>query len=254
MGELHLEIYCERMRREFNVESLKTGEPKVNYKETITARTEFDYTHKRQSGGRGQYGKILGYFEPVPEDDQVDNPEGIEFKSTVTGNELPPNYIPSIEKGFRTSCSTGLLTGHPLINMRVVLEDGASHEVDSSDQAFQAAAAGAFESFYADATPVVLEPLMLVEVTFPSEFQPQTLQTLNGREGSIQATRPVSQDTSTVEAIVPLRRMFGYSSELRSVTQGQGEFSMEFKEYEQMPANKQEELVTEYRNNRRARN
>merc|ERR1719409_1018620 len=98
MGELHLEIYCERMRREFNVESLKTGEPKVNYKETITARTEFDYTHKRQSGGRGQYGKIIGYFEPVPED--------IEFKSTVTGNELPPNYIPSIEKGFRTSCST----------------------------------------------------------------------------------------------------------------------------------------------------
>merc|ERR1712070_450842 len=125
------------------------------------------------------------------------------------------------------------------INMRVVLEDGASHEVDSSDRAF--------EEFYAEASPVVLEPLMLVEVTFPSEFQPQALQTLNGREGSISSTRPVSQDTSVVEAIVPLRRMFGYSSELRSMTQGQGEFSMEFKEYEQMPTQKQEELMAEYR-------
>eukprot|EP00929_Paragymnodinium_shiwhaense_P119981 TRINITY_DN91892_c0_g1_i1.p1 TRINITY_DN91892_c0_g1~~TRINITY_DN91892_c0_g1_i1.p1 ORF type:complete len:752 (-),score=224.03 TRINITY_DN91892_c0_g1_i1:87-2342(-) len=253
MGELHLDIYCERMKREFNVESLKTGEPKVNYKETITTKIPFDYTHKRQSGGRGQYGKIVGYFEPIPEDDQADFPEGIDFKSVVTGQDLPPNYIPSIEKGFRSICQTGLLTGHPLLHMRVVLEDGLAHEVDSSDQAFQNAAFGAFETFYEEATPVVLEPLMIVEVTFPSEFQAAVLQTLNGREGSISNTRPVSQDTSVVDAIVPLRRMFGYSSELRSVTQGQGEFSMEFQAYEQMPAFKQEELMTEYRQRRKSR-
>jgi elongation factor G len=252
MGELHLEIYCERMKREYNVESLQTGEPKVNYKETITSKVAYDYTHKKQSGGRGQYGKIIGYFEPIPTEEQEDSAEGIEFISKLTGNELPPNYVPSILKGFQTSTSKGLLTGHPLIHMRVVLEDGQAHDVDSSDQAFQAAAAGAFEEFYRDAEPVVLEPLMFVEVTFPTEFQPQALQTLNGREGSIQSTRPISQDTSVVEAIVPLRRMFGYSSELRSVTQGQGEFSMEFRYYEQMPANKQEELVTEYRNRRRS--
>eukprot|EP00928_Gymnodinium_smaydae_P066104 TRINITY_DN49162_c0_g1_i1.p1 TRINITY_DN49162_c0_g1~~TRINITY_DN49162_c0_g1_i1.p1 ORF type:complete len:781 (-),score=142.98 TRINITY_DN49162_c0_g1_i1:174-2462(-) len=250
MGELHLEIYCERMRREYNVDSLVTGEPKVNYRETITQKVPYEYTHKRQTGGKGQYGKIMGYFEPVPEDEQTST-DGIEFVNRVTGNDLPPNYIPSIEKGFRACMLKGLLIGHPLINLRAVLEDGAAHEVDSSDQAFQAAAAGAFETFYADAAPVVLEPLMHVEVSFPSEFQNQTLQTLNTREGSIQTTRPVSQDTSVVEAIVPLRRMFGYSSELRSVTQGQGEFSMEFKDYDQMPSQKQEELVAEYRQRRR---
>ncbi|CAE8737838.1 unnamed protein product, partial [Polarella glacialis] len=145
----------------------------------------------------------------------------------------------------------GLLTGNPLIHMRCVLEDGAAHEVDSSAEAFQAAAIGAFEQFYSEAGPVLLEPLMMVEVTFPSEFQSQSLQTLNGREGSIQSTQAVSGDTSLVQAIVPLRRMFGYSSELRSVTQGQGEFSMEFKEYSQMPQQKQEELMTEYRGRKR---
>lgn len=136
--------------------------------------------------------------------------------------------------------------------MRAVLEDGAAHEVDSSDQSFQAAASGAFQEFYRDAEPVVLEPLMHVEVTFPTEFQPQTLQTLNQREGSVQNTRPISQDTSVVDAMIPLRRMFGYSSELRSVTQGQGEFSMEFRYYEQMPSQKQEEMTTAYRNRPRS--
>lgn len=251
MGELHLEIYCERMKREYKIESLETGEPKVNYRETVTQKISYDYTHKKQTGGRGQYGKVQGYLEPIDPDKEDDLPDGIHFVSKLSGNEIPPNYVPSIEKGFRQSTSNGLLTGHPLINMRVVLEDGAAHDVDSSDQAFQAAAAGAFESTYHDAGPVVLEPLMQVEVTFPSEFQPQALQTLNQREGSISGTRPISQDTSIVDAVVPLRRMFGYSSELRSVTQGQGEFSMEFLEYQQMPAQRQEELVQEYRNKRR---
>jgi len=252
MGELHLEIYCERMKREFNVDTLETGEPKVNYRETITQRVPYDYLHKKQSGGRGQYGKVIGYFEPIPEEEQEGN-DGIEFISRLSGQEIPPGYVPSIEKGFRQSALKGMLTGHPVINMRCVLEDGAAHDVDSSDQAFQAAALGAFEENYPEANPVVLEPLMNVEVTTPSEFQPQALQTLNGREGSIQSTTPISGDASMVTAIVPLRRMFGYSSELRSVTQGMGEFSMEFTAYEAMPSQRQEELVTEYRKSRSAR-
>eukprot|EP00927_Polykrikos_kofoidii_P027802 TRINITY_DN24348_c0_g1_i1.p1 TRINITY_DN24348_c0_g1~~TRINITY_DN24348_c0_g1_i1.p1 ORF type:complete len:758 (-),score=127.06 TRINITY_DN24348_c0_g1_i1:565-2838(-) len=248
MGELHLDIYCERMKREYNVGTLQTGEPKVNYTETITQKVNYEYTHKKQTGGRGQYGKISGYFEPIPVEEQSDKAEGIEFISQLAGNDIPPNFVPSIEKGFRQACETGLLTGHPLIHMRVVVDDGASHEVDSSDQAFQAAAAGAFQEFYADAGPAVLEPLMVVEVTFPTDFQATVLQTINNREGTVQTTRPMSLDTSVVEAIVPLRRMFGYSSELRSVTQGQGEFSMEFKYYEPMPQQRQEEMMTEYRN------
>jgi len=247
MGELHLDIYCERMRREFQIESLQTGPPKVNYRETITNKIQYNYTHKKQSGGRGQYGKVMGYFEPIPEDEQGEGQEGIEFVSKLTGQEIPPNYVPAIEKGFRACTMKGLITGHPVIRMRCVLEDGAAHEVDSSEQAFQAAATGAFEEFFGEALPVVLEPLMDVEVTFPSEFQSQTLHTLNQREGSIQTTTSVSADTSTVGAVVPLRRMFGYSSELRSVTQGMGEFSMEFRTYEPMPSHSQEQLVLECR-------
>lgn len=246
MGELHLDIYCERMRREYNI-GLETGEPKVNYRETIQQKTAFDYTHKRQSGGRGQYGKIIGYFEPIPEDEEEAPKDGIMFVSKLTGNEIPPNYVPSIEKGFKAAFGKGLLSGHQVINTRVVLEDGAAHDVDSSDQAFQAAAAGAVQEFYKEASPSVLEPLMKVEVTFPTEFQAQTLQTLNQREGSISTTAPVSGDTSVVEAIVPLRKMFGYSSELRSVTQGQGEFSMEFEQYEAMNSMQQEALIAQYR-------
>lgn len=226
---------------------MHTGEPKVNYRETVTQRAQFDYTHKRQTGGRGQYGKVIGYFEPVPEEERTDNAEGIQFISRLSGNEIPPNYVPAIEKGFRAICQKGLLTGNPLIHMRVVLEDGQAHEVDSSSEAFQAAAAGAFEESYEDCGPVVLEPLMKVEVTFPTEFQAACLQTLSGREGAIQNTRAVSGDTTSADAVVPLRKMFGYSSELRSVTQGQGEFSMEFDTYEEMPAQRMEEYITEYK-------
>merc|ERR1719329_48562 len=250
MGELHLDIYCERMRREYNV-NLKTGEPKVNYRETIKSKVAFDYTHKRQSGGRGQYGKVQGFIEPVPEDEESEK-DGIVFVSQLTGNEIPPNYVPSIEKGFRAATAKGLLSGHQVINTRVVLEDGQAHDVDSSDQAFQAAAAGAFESTYRDASPQVLEPLMRVEVTFPTEFQAQTLQTLNQREGAIQTTTPLNAETSSVLASVPLRRMFGYSSELRSVTQGQGEFAMEFEQYEMMNSMASEQLMKEYQSRPRS--
>lgn len=246
MGELHLDIYCERMRREFNV-SLKAGAPKVNYREAITAKISYDYTHKKQSGGRGQYGKVIGHMEPIPEEERDGASEGIEFVSKLAGNEIPPNYVPAIEKGFREGALKGLLTGHPVINTRVTLEDGAAHEVDSSEHAFQQAGTGAFETAFTDAGPVVLEPLMRVEASCPAEFQPAVLQTLNQREGAIQTTTASGMDSSTVEAVVPLRKMFGYSSELRSVTQGQGEFSMEFERYEEMPAQAAEQLSQEYR-------
>lgn len=252
MGELHLEIYCERMRREFNV-NLQTGEPKVNYRETISLKTAYEYTHKRQSGGRGQYGKIVGYFEPVPEEERQGSEDGIEFKNEIFGNIISPSFVNAIEKGFRNVVQSGLLTGHPVIGMRAVLEDGMQHEVDSSDLAFQSAAAGAFQSFYHDAEPQILEPLMKVEVAFPTEFQAVTLQTLNNREGSITTTSPVSAESSVVEAVVPLRRMFGYSSELRSVTQGQGEFSMEFDRYETMPDMQSRQMIEEYRKRFEAR-
>jgi len=246
MGELHLDIYCERMRREFNV-SLKAGAPKVNYREAVTAKISYDYTHKKQSGGRGQYGKVIGHMEPIPEEERDGASEGIEFVSKLAGNEIPPNYVPAIEKGFKEAALKGLLTGHPVINTRVILEDGAAHEVDSSEHAFQQAGTGAFETAFTDAGPVVLEPLMRVEASCPSEFQPAVLQTLNQREGAIQTTAASGMDSSTVEAVVPLRKMFGYSSELRSVTQGQGEFSMEFERYEEMPAQAAEQLSQEYR-------
>merc|ERR1719171_1235489 len=245
MGELHLEIYCERMRREYNVD-IETGEPKVNYREAITSRVAYEYQHKKQTGGRGQYGKVIGYFEPIPEHEQTGK-DDVHFLSLLSGNDIPPNYIPSIEKGFRECSKKGLLTGHPVINMRFILEDGASHEVDSSDLSFKLAAAGAFQEFYEEAEPVVLEPLMSVEVTVPTEFQAQVLQSLNSREGSINSTKPLGSESTQMLATVPLRRMFGYSSELRSVTQGQGEFSMEFEVYDPMPGNKQEELQELYK-------
>lgn len=246
MGELHLEIYCERMKREYNINSLETGEPIVNYLETITVGAPFDYTHKQQTGGRGQYGKVIGYIEPIEHDEEWDG-DGIEFENRLSGQEIPPNYVPAINKGFTARALKGYLIGAPMTKMRVVLEDGLAHDVDSSEHAFMSAAAGAFEESMREALPTVLEPLMTVEVTFPGEFLSAVLHTLNSRDGAINSTRALTSDTSVVEVTVPLRQMFGYASELRSVTQGMGEFSMEFKEYEQMPTGPQEDLIAEYR-------
>jgi len=245
MGELHLEIYCERMKREYNVD-VKTGEPRVNYRETLTSKVPFEYQHKRQTGGRGQYGKVIGYFEPIPEEELVEDSANVVFVNRMSGNEIPPNFIPSISKGFIETAEKGLLSGHHVINTRIVLEDGAAHEVDSSDIAFRAAAAGAFRTFFPEANPVILEPIMRVEVTFPLEFQSAVIGTINTREGTVENTTAVGNDNKVLDVIIPLRCMFGYSTELRSMTQGQGEFSMEFEEYYPMPSNKQAELIAEY--------
>ncbi|EKX73124.1 translation elongation factor G1, putative [Theileria equi strain WA] len=242
MGELHLGIYIERMKREYGLE-LETGKPIVNYRETVTTRVDFDYTHKRQSGGAGQYGKIIGYIEPIGEDpnDHI----CIEFVNKLIGNDIPPSFIPSIENGFRECAKKGLLSGRPMINTRFVLTDGASHEVDSSDIAFKLAAFGAFNEVFMDAEPIILEPIMSIEVVSPSEYQSQCLSTLTKRKGVVTNTGNYG-DNVVLSADVPLRNMFGYITDLRAATKGQGEFTMEFKYYQPMNKADQDEAMKEY--------
>ncbi|KAL8435189.1 hypothetical protein Efla_006069 [Eimeria flavescens] len=241
MGELHLQIYLERMRREYQLQ-VTSGEPKVNYRETTTQRAMFDYTHKKQSGGAGQYGKVVGYFEPLQQGDDVDANAPNVFVNELVGNDIPPNFIASIERGFLEAAKKGGLADAPLVNTKFVLQGGKAHDVDSSDIAFRLAAAGALRTFYAESLPVVLEPLMAVEVTLPREMQAAGLSLLNRRKGTV-SNCVVEGETAVIEAEVPLRFMFGFISDLRGQTQGQGEFSMTFKRYQQMQQNDQEAVV-----------
>ncbi len=243
MGELHLDVYIERMRREYSAE-VETGIPQVAYRESITRHAAFNYTHKKQTGGSGQYGKVSGYVEPSESGD-------FEFESKVTGGNIPTEYISSCEKGFRSMVNKGPLVGFPIVGVKVVLEDGASHAVDSSDNAFQAAARGAFREIYPHAKPQVLEPLMKVAVETPAEFQGDVMGTLMQRRGIIHGT---TEDAGfiRVEAEVPLAEMFGYATALRSVTQGKAEFTMEFARYAPAPVSVAEELVKKYQEKRAA--
>ncbi len=237
MGELQLEVYIERIRREYNVE-VEVGAPKVAYRETITRRADFMYTHKKQTGGAGQFAKVGGYIEPTEGDSKY------EFVNQIVGGIIPKEFIPSCDKGFQTAMEKGTLIGAPVIGVRVVLNDGATHPVDSSDLAFQIAARGAFREAYPRANPIILEPVMKVVVEAPEEFSGAVLSTLNRRRGIIVGNL-VKFGTTVVEAEVPLSEMFGYSNELRSVTQGKGEFTMEFKKYSPVPAQLQEKLIEE---------
>jgi len=234
MGELHLEVYIERMRREYRAD-VDTGMPRVAYRETITQRGEFNYTHKKQTGGAGQFGRIAGYLEPATEDE-------FEFDNQITGGAIPTQYIPACEKGFKSCLNKGPKMELPVTGIRVVINDGASHAVDSSDMAFQAAARGAFLEGYARAKAVIQEPIMTVVVETPTEFQGSVMGSLNQRRGMILG----SQDEGAmcvVEARVPLAEMFGYSTVLRSATQGKAQFTMEFADYKQVPQSIAEELV-----------
>jgi len=234
MGELHLEVYVERMRREYDAE-VTTGMPRVAYRETITRRAEFNYTHKKQTGGAGQYGRVGGYIEPTDEGEFI-------FESKVVGGSIPTQYIPSCEKGFRKCLLKGPKMEFPVTGIRVVIDDGQSHAVDSSEMAFQAAARGAFLEGYAKAKPVIHEPIMKVVVESPTEFQGAVMGSLNQRRGMIVG----SQDEGpmcVIEAQVPLAEMFGYSTVLRSSTQGKAQFTMEFSTYKQVPQSVAEELV-----------
>jgi len=237
MGELHLEVYIERMKREYKAE-VEVGAPRVAYRETINQRAEFNYSHKKQTGGSGQFGRVGGYMEPLEEGEY-------EFVDAIVGGVIPREYIPSCDKGFRKSLEKGTLTGSPITGVRVVINDGSYHAVDSSDIAFQLAAIGAFKEGYAKASPVIKEPIMKVAVEGPSEFQGAIMGSINQRRGVIVGTFEEGNYT-VVEAEVPLAEMFGYSTVLRSLTQGKAEFTMEFSSYKQVPKSVSEELIKAY--------
>jgi elongation factor G len=238
MGELHLDVYVERMRREYGAE-VETGMPKVAYRETITRQANFNYTHKKQTGGSGQYGRVAGFLEPYADADY-------NFVNKITGGAIPTEFIPSCDKGFHACLNKGALAGFPIVGVQVTINDGASHPVDSSDMAFQQAAIGAFREAYEKSGPIIMEPVMRVVVETPSEFQGAVLGTLNQRRGMIIST---SEDGvfSAVEAEVPLAEMFGYSTVLRSSTQGKAEFTMEFARYNAVPKSLAEEIIKKQR-------
>lgn len=243
MGELHLEVYIERIRREFGAE-VETGAPQVKYRETITRPVVFDYTHRKQTGGSGQYAKIQGKFEPS--DDGL-----FHFENLVTGGNIPTEFIGACEKGFAMSVEEGRYIGAPVQGFKVVLEDGAAHAVDSSDMAFQSACRAAFREFYGRGNPVALEPLMLVSVEGPGEHQGDIIKTLMQRRGVIVGTTE-DEGFIRIDANVPLAEMFGYASVLRSATAGKAEFTMEFARYAPAPAEVAEDLVKQYAEKRAA--
>ncbi|KMQ50109.1 Translation elongation factor G [Chitinispirillum alkaliphilum] len=237
MGELHLDVYIERMRREYKVD-LETGMPQVAYRETVSTEARFDYTHKKQSGGAGQYGRVAGILEPNAESDY-------EFVDNIKGGVIPNEYIPSCDKGFKACLTKGKVIGFPIVGIKVSIDDGTFHPVDSSDVAFQMAAIGGFWQAFEKAKPQILEPIMKVSVEGPSEFQGNILGSINQRRGIIISTSEEANFTR-VEAEVPLSEMFGYSTVLRSLTQGKAEFTMEFLKYSKVPTNVAEQLKKEH--------
>ena len=243
MGELHLDVYIERMRREYKCE-VETGMPQVAYREAISQRADFNYTHKKQTGGSGQFGRVAGFIEPVSEQDY-------EFVDQIKGGAIPSEFIPSCDKGFKAAIKKGTLIGFPIVGVRVTINDGQTHPVDSSDMAFQAAAIGAFREAYKKANPIVLEPIMKVSIEGPQEFQGNIFGLINQRRGIILASTEDDQFTR-VDAEVPLSEMFGFSTILRSSTQGKAEYSMEFAKYGKAPQSVTETLIKAYEEKRKA--
>jgi elongation factor G len=237
MGELHLDIYVERIRREYKVDVI-VGAPKVSYREAPTQNVEFDHKRKKQTGGSGQYGHIKGILEVLPED-AVEN---FEFVDDVVQGRIPREYIPSVEKGFRSCMNKGPLAGFPLVGLRVILNDGSYHDVDSSDMAFQLTAQECFREYFMKMKPVLLEPIMKFEVEVPTAFQGTVVGNLTSRRGMVIGNE-LNGASAIIEAEVPLSETFGYSTDLRSMTQGQGTFSMEFAKYRRVPASIQEEVI-----------
>src|SRR5574344_3081516 len=249
MGELHLEVYVERMKREYKAE-VEVGQPEVAYREAITQRADFNFTHKKQTGGSGQYARVAGYIEPIVQVDGEDVKD-YEFVDEVKGGAIPTEYIPSCDKGFQTAMKKGTQIGFPVVGVRCVVNDGAWHPVDSSDMAFQTAAIGAFREAYEKAKPAILEPIMKVSIERPAEFQGNMFGLINQRRGVI--VDPTDENnTSTVNAEVPLSEMFGFSTILRSSTQGKAEFTMEFLKYGRVPNNVADDLKKKYQEERKA--
>ncbi len=234
MGELQLDVYIERMRREYHVE-VEVSPPQVAYRETISRRVDFDYTHKKQTGGSGQYGRVVGYIEPHTEVE-------FEFVDEIKGGVIPRQFIPAVEKGLKSMLAKGRKLGAPVVNVRAVVNDGNHHSVDSSDVAFQEAARGAWREAYDQGAPKVLEPIMRVAVEAPSEHAGNVLTTIMQRRGTVIGQQEVGGMTIT-ESEVPLAEMFGYATTLRSATQGKADFTMEFSRYLPVPGAVQTELI-----------
>jgi elongation factor G len=227
MGELHLEIIVDRMRREFKVDA-NVGAPQVAYRETITRPAEVDYTHKKQTGGAGQFARVKLRFEPLPPG------SGFDFENAVIGGSVPKEYVPGVEKGLRASTETGVLAGFPVIDLKVILFDGAYHEVDSSALAFEIAARAAFKDGVMRAAPKLLEPVMRVEVVTPELYMGDVIGDLNSRRGQVTGM-DTRGNARVIDAMVPLANMFGYVNTLRSMSQGRAQYTMHFDHYEQVP-------------------
>ncbi len=241
MGELHLEIYVERIRREYKA-NVTVGQPKVNYREAPTAAAGFNYKHKKQTGGSGQYGHVIGKLSPQPEN-AVEN---FIFSNKVVGGRIPKEFIPGCERGFRESMDKGPLAGFQVIGVEIILEDGTYHPVDSSEMAFKVAARMAFKEAFLESKPVILEPIMKIEVETPADFQGPVQGDLSSRRGFLSGS-DMRDNYAIIQAEVPLAEMFGYSTDLRSMTQGKANFSMEFARYRPVPQSIQDQLVSKFR-------
>ncbi|MBP9707978.1 MAG: elongation factor G [Oligoflexales bacterium] len=241
MGELHLEIYVERIKREYKA-GVKVGQPKVNYREAPTNPSTFDYKHKKQTGGAGQYAHIVGRLTPLPED----SPEKFIFNNNTVGGSVPKEYIPGVQKGLNEAIVKGPLAGCQVINTRIDLDDGGFHPVDSSEMAFKIAARAAFKEAFLASKPVLLEPIMKVEVETPTDFQGTVQGDLSSRRGFLLGS-DMREDYTVIIAEVPLQEMFGYSTDLRSKTQGKAGFTMEFSKYRPVPSQLQEQIVSKHR-------
>ena len=238
MGELHLDILVDRMKREFKVEA-NVGKPQVAYRETIRRPVErHDYTHKKQTGGSGQFAKVQISLEPLT----VEGDKIYEFDNQVTGGRVPREYIPSVDAGFQAAMAVGVLAGYPMVGVKGILVDGAYHDVDSSEMAFKLAGSMAFKEAARKADPVLLEPLMAVEVRTPEEYMGDVIGDLNSRRGQIQSMEDAT-GVKVVSALVPLSEMFGYVGDLRSKTSGRAVYSMTFDSYAEVPKAVADEIV-----------
>ncbi|MBU4400066.1 MAG: elongation factor G [Planctomycetes bacterium] len=239
MGELHLDVYIERIRREYKV-AVEVGPPKVNYREAPTQPVEFNVRHRKQTGGSGQYAHVVGRLDVLPED----APENFLFEEHVVGGRIPKQYIPAVEKGFRSMLSKGPIAKYPVVGLAVHLEDGSFHEVDSSDMAFRICAQTAMREAFPRTKPVLLEPVMKIEIECPCQFQGSVVGNLTSRRGIVFGAEVHGAEVR-IEGEVPLAETFGYSTDLRSMTQGQGTFTLEFARYKRLPRALEEELIAE---------
>ena len=241
MGELHLDVLVDRMKREFKVEA-NVGKPQVAYRETIKGSVDkYDYTHKKQTGGSGQFAKVQIRLEPLDEE-SIEAGETYLFGDEVTGGRVPKEYIPSVDAGIQDAMQYGILAGYPMVNVKATLVDGAYHEVDSSEMAFKVAGSMAFKEASRKCQPVILEPLMAVEVTTPEDYMGDVIGDLNSRRGQVNAMEERS-GARLVKAHVPLSEMFGYVGDLRSKTQGRANYSMVFSHYAEVPASVSKEII-----------